>query len=277
MADLFLAEALDHLGTIEAALLALDDRPGDVTLLNDIFRPFHTIKGNAGALGVTSVQEVAHRVENLLDLARSGRRTMGPADVDVVLRAVDVLTSMIRDVGVRLIGSAWSRPRTGRPGAHRSRGHAASRVRPRRTTKAPAATVERAGPHRGAQPTPAAALPRRGDEMAADQGRHAKARQPRGRGRRAHHRPVADSGRSAACQSRRPAAGRQPGSAEAHHRRSAAQRDGAAHGADPPGVPEGVAHRARPEPQGGQVRRARAQRRGHRARSQGRRGDHRSR
>ena len=104
MADLFLAEALDHLGTIEAALLALDDRPGDVGLLNDIFRPFHTIKGNAGALGVTSVQEVAHRVENLLDLARSGRRTMGPADVDVVLRAVDVLTSMIRDVGVGLSG-----------------------------------------------------------------------------------------------------------------------------------------------------------------------------
>ena len=104
MADLFMAEALDHLGTIEAALLALDERPGDVTLLNDIFRPFHTIKGNAGALGVTSVQEVAHRVENLLDLARSGRRTMGPEDVDVVLRAVDVLTSMIRDVGVRLSG-----------------------------------------------------------------------------------------------------------------------------------------------------------------------------
>jgi two-component system chemotaxis sensor kinase CheA len=104
MADLFMAEALDHLGTIEAALLALDERPGDVTLLNDIFRPFHTIKGNAGALGVTSVQEVAHRVENLLDLARSGRRTMVPADVDVVLRAVDVLTSMIRDVGVRLSG-----------------------------------------------------------------------------------------------------------------------------------------------------------------------------
>ena len=108
MADLFLAEALDHLGTIEAALLALDERPGDVTLLNDIFRPFHTIKGNAGALGVTSVQEVAHRVENLLDLARSGRHTMGPADVDVVLRAVDVLTSMIRDVGARLAGQ----PRT---------------------------------------------------------------------------------------------------------------------------------------------------------------------
>ena len=104
MADLFVAEALDHLGTIEAALLALDARPRDRALLNDIFRPFHTIKGNAGALGITSVQEVAHRVETLLDLARSGTHAMGPSEVDVVLRAVDVLGAMIRDVRARLAG-----------------------------------------------------------------------------------------------------------------------------------------------------------------------------
>ncbi|MGH9309648.1 MAG: chemotaxis protein CheA [Vicinamibacterales bacterium] len=104
MAELFLGEAIDHLGTIESALLALEERPGDVALLNDIFRPFHTIKGNAGALGVISVQEVAHRVENLLDLARSGRHRMGSTEVDLVLRSVDVLTMMITDIGRRLKG-----------------------------------------------------------------------------------------------------------------------------------------------------------------------------
>jgi two-component system chemotaxis sensor kinase CheA len=104
MADLFIGEALDHLGTIEAALLSLEERPGDVGLLNDIFRPFHTIKGNAGALGIVSVQDVAHRVENLLDLARSGRHQVGATEVDLVLRAVDVLTLMITDIGRRLKG-----------------------------------------------------------------------------------------------------------------------------------------------------------------------------
>ncbi len=104
LASLFIAEALDHLGTIEAALLELDDRPDDVTLLNDIFRPFHTVKGNAAALGVVSVESVAHRVENLLDLARSGRLRVGPPEVDLVLRSVDVLTMMINDVGHRLAG-----------------------------------------------------------------------------------------------------------------------------------------------------------------------------
>jgi two-component system chemotaxis sensor kinase CheA len=105
LASLFIAEALDHLGTIEAALLELDERPDDVTLLNDIFRPFHTVKGNAAALGVVSVESVAHRVENLLDLARSGQLRVGPPEVDLVLRSVDVLTMMINDVGHRLAGN----------------------------------------------------------------------------------------------------------------------------------------------------------------------------
>ena len=104
LANLFIAEALDHLGTIEAKLLELDERPEDTSLLNDIFRPFHTVKGNASALGIVSVERVAHKVENLLDLARSGRIQVGEAEVDLVLRAVDVLSLMISDVGQRLAG-----------------------------------------------------------------------------------------------------------------------------------------------------------------------------
>ncbi|MGH9374425.1 MAG: chemotaxis protein CheA [Vicinamibacterales bacterium] len=104
VAALFIAEALDHLGTIETALLALDQRPGDVALVNEIFRLFHTLKGNAGALGVHSVQELAHRVESLLDLARSGHHRMGSTEVDLVLRAVDALTLMIGDISRRLKG-----------------------------------------------------------------------------------------------------------------------------------------------------------------------------
>ena len=106
MAGMFVTEALDHLGTIESLVLQLEATPGDAKLLNDVFRPFHTVKGNAGALGVTSVQEVAHKVENLLDLARSGRHTMGPEECDVVLNAVDLLTIMIEELPARLTGSA---------------------------------------------------------------------------------------------------------------------------------------------------------------------------
>src|SRR4051812_8379290 len=98
LAGMFVAEALDHLGTIESTLLRLEEHPGDRTLLNDVFRPFHTIKGNAGALGVATVQELAHRVENLLDRCRSGQHAVGSPEVDIVLRAVDLLTAMLNDL-----------------------------------------------------------------------------------------------------------------------------------------------------------------------------------
>jgi two-component system chemotaxis sensor kinase CheA len=106
LAAMFIGEALDHLSSIEACVLQLEAAPGDTKLLNDIFRPFHTVKGNAGALGVTRVQELAHKVENLLDLCRSGRHTLGPAETDAVLEAVDVLTALINDIQSRLHGQS---------------------------------------------------------------------------------------------------------------------------------------------------------------------------
>ncbi len=104
LAAMFVAESLDHLATIEAALLELDANPADGRLLDDLFRPFHTLKGNASALGIRAVQDVAHRVESLLDLCRSGRRRAGPAEVDVVLQSVDVLTAMFIGLRDRLSG-----------------------------------------------------------------------------------------------------------------------------------------------------------------------------
>ncbi len=104
LSGMFVAEALDHLGTIEATLLQLEDTPDDKTLLNDVFRPFHTIKGNAGALGVTTVQALAHQVENLLDRCRSGQHRVGSAEVDVVLKAVDLITAMLIDLSARIAG-----------------------------------------------------------------------------------------------------------------------------------------------------------------------------
>ncbi len=101
---IFVAEALDHLGTIESTVLQLETAPDDGRLLNDVFRPFHTVKGNAGVLGLTSIQEVAHSLETLLDLVRSGRHPMGAAEVDAVLKGVDLLTVMISELPARATG-----------------------------------------------------------------------------------------------------------------------------------------------------------------------------
>src|SRR5262245_16597599 len=104
LSGMFVTDAVDHLGTIEAVLLKLDAAPGDNKLLNDLFRPFHTVKGNAGVLGFASIQDLAHKVETLLDLARSGQHVLGAAEIDVVLRAVDLLLLMTQDLAARAAG-----------------------------------------------------------------------------------------------------------------------------------------------------------------------------
>ena len=53
-----------------------------------------------------SIQELAHSVETLLDLARSGRHPLGAAETDLVLKSVDLLTRMVTDLPARASGQA---------------------------------------------------------------------------------------------------------------------------------------------------------------------------
>jgi two-component system chemotaxis sensor kinase CheA len=96
---IFVGEALDHLGSIEASVLALEG--GDVQALDEVFRLFHTIKGNAAALGFAPIETLAHDVEDLLARARAGEIQLGGDHVEEVLAAVDRLTTMVREVEER--------------------------------------------------------------------------------------------------------------------------------------------------------------------------------
>jgi two-component system chemotaxis sensor kinase CheA len=94
----FLGEAMDHLQQIETALLALDQEPENPEALNSIFRSFHTIKGNAGFLGLVPMQTLAHEVESLLDLARNHQLRLNAAIITEILRSRDALSALTQQV-----------------------------------------------------------------------------------------------------------------------------------------------------------------------------------
>lgn len=98
----FHAEAVDHLAQIEAALLALDHNPDDAESINSIFRSFHTIKGNAGFLGLGPMHRLAHEVESLLDLARNQKLVLNPAIISEILRSRDALVTLTEQIAVAL-------------------------------------------------------------------------------------------------------------------------------------------------------------------------------
>lgn len=94
----FYAEAIDHLQQIEAALLALDQQPDNPEALNSIFRSFHTIKGNAGFLGLVPMQMLAHEVESLLDLARNHKLNLTAVIITEILKSRDALAAFTQQV-----------------------------------------------------------------------------------------------------------------------------------------------------------------------------------
>jgi chemotaxis protein histidine kinase CheA len=89
--DIFLAEAAELLGDVDAALLRLEREPDDLDLVNQVFRAAHTIKGSAGLFGFTELIRVTHAAEDLLDAVRSGDRGLDADLADGLLAAFDLV------------------------------------------------------------------------------------------------------------------------------------------------------------------------------------------
>ena len=94
----FIVEAREHLETIEPNLLELERNPGNLSLLNDIFRPMHSLKGASGFLGLNAINGLAHKAENILDELRKGNIPVNPEIMDVILAATDLLRTMIENL-----------------------------------------------------------------------------------------------------------------------------------------------------------------------------------
>lgn len=91
----FIVEAKEHLETIEPNLLELEKAPDNLGLLNEIFRPMHSLKGASGFLGLNRINQLAHKSENILDELRKGSMVVTPEIMDVILSSTDALRQMI--------------------------------------------------------------------------------------------------------------------------------------------------------------------------------------
>lgn len=97
LATEYLAEAREHLATMETNLLAIEKSGAhlDEELVNGAFRAVHWIKGGAGFFGLVKIRELAHQTEDVLALVRSGKLVPNPGRIHVLLRATDRLSELI--------------------------------------------------------------------------------------------------------------------------------------------------------------------------------------
>ena len=94
----FLVEAGEILELLSEQLVELENSPDDSSLLNAIFRGFHTVKGGAGFLQLYELVECCHVAENVFDILRKGERRVEPELMDVVLQALDTVNAMFSQV-----------------------------------------------------------------------------------------------------------------------------------------------------------------------------------
>jgi len=71
----------------------------DPELLNGIFRSAHSLKALAGLFGFEPIQELAHRLEDILDGLRLGRVALGTAALTLIDEAVNVFGTLLERVG----------------------------------------------------------------------------------------------------------------------------------------------------------------------------------
>ncbi len=96
--DFFLVEASEHLQTLNDGLLSLEENSEDLSIVDEIFRSAHTIKGSAAMLGFNVISKLAHKMEDLLGKIRSRELELSEPVVDLLLQSVDSLTMQVNGI-----------------------------------------------------------------------------------------------------------------------------------------------------------------------------------
>ncbi|HEX7065312.1 MAG TPA: chemotaxis protein CheA [Bacillales bacterium] len=96
--DVFLDESRDHLKTMNDGLLALENEPGEISVVQEIFRGAHTLKGMSATMGYSDMAELTHKLENVLDALRNNELPVTTRAVDILLQGADELEAMIENI-----------------------------------------------------------------------------------------------------------------------------------------------------------------------------------
>jgi two-component system chemotaxis response regulator CheY len=97
----YFAECREHLVTLEADLLTMEKEGAntDEELINRAFRAVHSVKGGAGFFDLTKIPQLAHQMEDLLSLIRSGKMIPTSERIRILLSATDRLHELILNPG----------------------------------------------------------------------------------------------------------------------------------------------------------------------------------
>ncbi len=92
--EIFNEEADDHLKSLYRALEEIEKDQATRELVQDLRRSAHTLKGAAGAVGLRTITQISHRMEDLLDRLYDEEIQPSPAQIKLIYHTTDTLQDL---------------------------------------------------------------------------------------------------------------------------------------------------------------------------------------
>ncbi|HPD00003.1 MAG TPA: chemotaxis protein CheA, partial [Acetivibrio sp.] len=96
--EIFIDETKEHLQGLNQSLLQLEQNPQDKSVLNEIFRVAHTLKGMSGTMGFNKMAKLTHDMENVLQALRNDQISVTSKLVDLLFKCLDALESYTENI-----------------------------------------------------------------------------------------------------------------------------------------------------------------------------------
>ena len=94
---IYLEEAEDLFSRIEESLLLLEKSPDDSSLIAEVFRSMHTLKGSSSMYGSVKVADFVHNLETIYDKVRSNEVSLDQPIIDATFKSLDHLKKIVQN------------------------------------------------------------------------------------------------------------------------------------------------------------------------------------
>ncbi|MCK6257032.1 chemotaxis protein CheA [Fictibacillus sp. KIGAM418] len=97
--DIFIEESKEHLQSMNEQVLLLEKQPDELSIVQEIFRSAHTLKGMSASMGYEDLANLTHIMENVLDGIRNHKLTVTQEILDALFVSIDHLEEMVLSIG----------------------------------------------------------------------------------------------------------------------------------------------------------------------------------
>lgn len=93
----YIEESIERIQEVEDGLLSMErDAPAvKDKLVHCVFRSVHSVKAGANLLSLRPIEELAHRMEHILQRFRKNESTPTPENISVLLEALDAIRILV--------------------------------------------------------------------------------------------------------------------------------------------------------------------------------------